>query len=76
MPTTSFLGHYDGKSVQLDEQVNIAANARVLVTVLPAVDPVVDDDTTRDDWDLLAATSLAQAYGDDEPEYTKADFLP
>jgi hypothetical protein len=28
-----------------------------------------EDDDLRDDWDRLAAASLAEAYGEDEPEY-------
>lgn len=39
-------------------------NARLLVTVLPAID------AEREGWLRLSAERLEQAYGDIEPEYT------
>jgi len=69
MPAITVQAHYDGHSIQLDEPVELAPNARLLVTVLESTDD------TRADWARLAADGLARAFGDDEPEYGPDDLL-
>ena len=50
--------------IQLDESIKLVPNARRLVTVLEPADEI---DT---DWPDLGADALANAFGDDEPEYS------
>jgi hypothetical protein len=70
MPAITVKAHYDGRTIQLDESIELMPNARLLVTVL---EPAGEIDT---DWSGLAASGLAGAFGDDEPEYGPADVLP
>ncbi|MCX6545195.1 MAG: hypothetical protein NTV05_12405 [Acidobacteria bacterium] len=37
MPSVSLKAHYDGKIIQLDEPLDLPANARMMVTVPPPV---------------------------------------
>lgn len=67
MPALTVKAHYDGQSIQLDEPIELAPNARLLVTVLESVDDV------NADWPDLAAAGLARAFGDDEPDYGPED---
>ena len=69
MPAITVKAHYDGRMIQLDEIIKLAPNARLLVTVLEPADEI---DT---DWPDLAADALANAFGDDEPEYEPEDLL-
>lgn len=70
MPMTSITAHYDGKHVLFDEEVDLPPHTRLLVTVLD------DADADREDFLALAATGLADSYGEDEVEYTEADLKP
>lgn len=63
MPAMTDKAHYDGRTIQLDEPIKLVPNARLLVTVLEPADEI---DT---DWPDLAANALANAFGDEEPEY-------
>lgn len=65
MKTVTLTAHYDGDRIQLDEPFALSADARLLVTILPA-DPA---DTERQDWSALSKAGLARAYSDDEPDY-------
>jgi hypothetical protein len=49
----------------LDEPFELEADVELIVTVLPK-----SSDEERDDWTRLSLESLAQAYSDDEPEYS------
>lgn len=69
MKAVALTAHFDGEKVQLDEPYEIAANARLLVVVLPP-------DEERQAWARTSASHLAKAYGNDEPEYTTADLRP
>jgi len=60
--------HFDGERILLDEPFELAANTRLIVTVLPQ-DTVIE----RTAWAQVAAAGLARAYGVDEPEYELAD---
>ncbi len=48
--------HFDGERILLDEPVELARNARLVVTVLPAADPA------RDSWEALSSAQLNAAY--------------
>ncbi len=69
MPAITVKAHYDGRTIQLDECVELMPNAQRLVTVL---EPAGEIDT---DWSGLAANALAGAFDDDEPEYEPEDLL-
>ncbi len=70
MPLLSVSAHFDGERVLLDEDVQIRPNARLLVTVLDEADP------DRQEFLRLAQASLADAYAEDDVEYTEADLRP
>lgn len=70
MPSVSVKAHFDGERIQLDEPIELARNAPLLVTVLP----IAEEDSDRAGWTALGKQSLARAFGDDEPEYTIADI--
>lgn len=59
--------HFDGKQVQLDEPCTLEPDTPLLVTVLPKSQP---EDREREEWLSFSHGSLAQAYGEDEPEYS------
>jgi hypothetical protein len=58
--------HFDGKQIRLDEPFEIKPDTPLRV--------IVGDgdtlDSEREDWWLLSSRGLAEAYGEDEPEYT------
>ena len=66
--------HYDGEHIVLDEPFQIPVDAPLMVTVLAPVGPERDLEKERTNWATLSVGNLAQAYGDDEPEYTVADL--
>ena len=65
METKTLRAHFDGKQILLDEPFELEPNAKLIVTVLPN-----SSNGEREDWGRLSLESLAQAYGDDEPEYS------
>ncbi|TVQ85195.1 MAG: hypothetical protein EA400_16375 [Chromatiaceae bacterium] len=69
MPAITVKAHYDGRTIQLDEPIELAPNARLLVTVLESTDG------NGTDWRSLATEGLARAFGDDEPDYGPEDLL-
>jgi hypothetical protein len=71
MPTVTLKAHYDGRQIVLDEPFDLLPNAPLIVTVLPAA---AIEEVEHADWSALSARSLARAYSDSEPEYTKADI--
>ena len=72
MPVISLKAHFDGKLIQLDEPYELPRDAQLIVTVLsPAA---VDDE--RAGWAALSTRGLANAYGNDEPDYSVADIRP
>ena len=62
--------HYDGKQIVLDEDFELEANTQLMVTILPF--QTIDEE--RITWSKLSSIGLANAYGDDEPEYTLEDL--
>jgi hypothetical protein len=66
METVTLRAHFDGEQIRLDEPFNLEPNTELIVTVVPHA-----SDEEREDWTRLALLSLARAYGDDEPEYSR-----
>lgn len=66
MNAITLRAHFDGQQIQLDEPFELKPDAKLIVTVI--TDESVDED--REDWRLLAQQVLANAYGEDEPEYS------
>ena len=65
MQTMTLTAHFDGERIQLDEPFDLPADARLLVTVLPAASA----DAEREAWYAISKAGLARAYSDDEPDY-------
>jgi len=55
--------HFDGEHIVLDEPVELEPNTKLLITVLPK-------DADREAWLELSKKRLAEAYSDDEEEYS------
>lgn len=66
METVTLRAHFDGKQIVLDEPFELEPNTELIVTVAPRA-----ADEEREAWTRLALQSLARAYGDDEPEYSR-----
>jgi hypothetical protein len=66
MDTVTLHAHFDGEQIRLDEPYELEPNTKLLITVLSNG----QSDGDQDEWLYLSTTSLAQAYGNDEPEYT------
>ena len=66
MEPVTLRAHFDGKQILLDEPFELAPNTELIVTVVPHA-----SEEEREDWTRLALESLARAYGDDEPEYSR-----
>ena len=65
---TSLFARYDGEKIQFAIPFALRPGDRLIITVLPQDEEL----TEREDWLALSAAGLAEAYGDDEPEYTLA----
>jgi hypothetical protein len=68
MHTVALKAHFDGERIVLDEAFELPRNASLIVTL------VTDAERERADWEALALSNLARAYGPDEPEYSVADI--
>ena len=66
METVTLRAHFDGKQILLDEPFELEPNTELIVTVVPSA-----SDEEREAWTRFALASLARAYGDDEPEYSR-----
>jgi hypothetical protein len=66
MKQTILRAHFDGEQIQLDEPCQLEPNTPLRI--------VVGSSTTleaeREGWLLLGSQRLADAYDEDEPEYT------
>ena len=76
MISVTLKAHYDGEHIVLDEPFQIPVDAPLMVIVLAPIGSERDLERERTNWAALSAGNLAQAYGDDEPEYTVADLRP
>jgi len=63
----SVSARYEEGKVLLDEDISIPPQARLLVTILE------DSDPDRAAFLSMSATAFADAFEDDEVEYTEAD---
>lgn len=68
MKIVSVTAHFDGKHIQLDEPLDLEPNAKLMVTVLAS------GDDKSFSWQRLSADGLANAYGEDEEEYSLSDI--
>jgi len=66
MPIISLSAHFDGKQIRLDEPFDLEPETRLIVTVLPGQEP----DDEHNAWLVLSSQGLADAYGENEPEYS------
>ena len=73
MATLMLKAHFDGEQIRLDEPIEMAKNAKLIVIV---PDPDAELTAERADWYRMGEEALARAYGDDEPEYTIEDARP
>lgn len=64
----SVSARYDGNKVLFDEAIVIPTDARLVVTILE------NTDADRSDFQRLAATAFADAFDEDEVEYSEADL--
>ncbi len=64
----SVSARYDGGRVLFDEDITIPADARLVVTILE------DADTDRTEFHEFASTAFADAFDEDEVEYSEADL--
>ena len=69
MPLLSVPAHFDGKHVQLDEDIDLKPDSKLIVTVLET------DDVERQDFLRLSQSSLAASYDEDEVGYGEEDLL-
>jgi hypothetical protein len=69
MLTVTIEAHDDGRTIQLDEPIELAPNARPQGSVLESPNEMGTD------WPGLATAGLARAFGDDEPDYGPEDLL-
>ncbi len=66
MKTVTLRAHFDGEQICLDEPFELAPNTKLIITVL--LDEQADDE--RRAWLRLSEKSLANAYGENEVEYS------
>ena len=66
MESVTLRAHFDGKQILLDEPFELEPNTELIVTVVPRA-----SDEEHEAWRRFALASLARAYGDDEPEYSR-----
>jgi hypothetical protein len=66
MEPVTLRAHFDGEQIRLDEPFTLEPNMELIVTVVPRA-----SDEEREAWTRLALESLARAYGDNEPEYSR-----
>jgi hypothetical protein len=64
MKTIALRAHFDGEHIQLDEPCDLAPDTPVMIIVRPE-----ESEDERDEWRIAAGLLLANAYGEDEPEY-------
>jgi hypothetical protein len=65
MPTITLKAHFDGQRILLDEPFDLPANSSLMVTVLL---PSATNENNQ--WANIAMRRLAEAYSDNEPDYS------
>ena len=80
MTTKLLHAHFNGSTIQLDEDYPLQPDTRLLIAVLDSSDTgmVLDElSDTEDDlalWRRQSLAGLEMAYGDDEPDYSHAQL--
>ena len=69
METVTLRAYFDGKQILLDEPCELEPHTELIVTVQPHA-----SDEEPEAWTRLALDSLARAYGDDEPQYSRGQI--
>jgi len=64
----SVSARFDGEKVLLDEDITIPVDARLVVTILQ------DSDDERVEFHRLSSKAFADAFEEDEVEYSEADL--
>jgi hypothetical protein len=64
METITLQAHFDGKHILLDEPIELEPGTKLLVTVIST------SEADRDEWVTFSMLLLAEAYDNDEPEYS------
>jgi hypothetical protein len=64
METITLQAHFDGKQILLDEPIELEPGTKLLVTVIS----IPEDD--HDEWVNFSMQLLAEAYDNEEPEYS------
>lgn len=67
MKTITLSARYDGEHIVLEEPHDLKPGTALLVTILPGTDGAF-----ASDFHAIAGAGLAEAYAEDEPEYTDA----
>ena len=66
MDNVTLHAHFDGEQIRLDEPYELQPNTKLLITILPKRQSASE----REEWLFVSVTGLAQAYGNNEPEYS------
>ena len=66
MSPVTIRAHFDGQHIRLDEPCQLEPDAQLLIVVLSKQ----PDDGEREDWARLSRQALANAYAEDEPDYS------
>lgn len=68
MSAITLKAHFDGKQICLDEPYELQPDTKLIVAVVSG-DSLEDE---RQAWLAASQAGLARAYGDDEPDYSRA----
>jgi len=60
----------DAQHLKLSQRLDLPPGSKVFITITPPDELAAEHGA----WDLLAARGIAQAYGEDEPEYSPASI--
>jgi len=66
MKPKTLQAHFDGEQIRLDEPLNLKPDTPLLVRVWPRE----AGSSEREEWSAFSAGNLAEAFGEDEPEYS------
>jgi hypothetical protein len=66
MDNVTLHAHFDGEQIRLDDPFELQPNTRLLITVLTNG----QSESDHEELPYLSRRGLAQAYGDNEPEYS------
>jgi hypothetical protein len=67
MKTVTLRAHFDGDRIRLDEPFPLDPGTPLTVVVLSKDQ---EPENERESWALFSRRGLAEAFGDDEPEYS------